>query len=155
MYRKNVTMIDELPDLESGSRMHGPSPDMQMQSMQGMPPRHMMPDQRPEDMTFVNKFLRDNSNKSGMGKYDEVANPQMYGPPQPQSQQHSPPIMNAPNEMDLRTLTSVNCVDVMHHIKDCPVCLKLYNANDKSLYIVIIIILGLVCLLLIKRIFEK
>lgn len=153
MYRKNVTMIDDLPELEEGM----PKPPMQAQ------------DQRPQDMKFVQKFLRDTSNK-GMGKYEEHQQ-------QIQQQMQQYPIqnplknnlINLPMERPTLNIYSqegeiiepptqksfITCVEVMQHIKECPVCTKIYKDNDKSLYIVVIVILGLVCLILMKRIFEK
>ena len=46
---------------------------------------------------------------------------------------------------------SVSCIDISCHIQNCPICSKFYN-GDKSLYIIIIIILAIVSLLLLKRV---
>jgi hypothetical protein len=46
---------------------------------------------------------------------------------------------------------SFNCVDISMHVQECPICCKFYN-GDKSLYIVVIVILAIVCLLLLKRV---
>ena len=45
----------------------------------------------------------------------------------------------------------LNCIDVANHIQSCPICSKFYN-NDKTLYILAIIILSIVCLLLMKKV---
>ena len=46
---------------------------------------------------------------------------------------------------------SISCIDIASHIQNCPICSKFYN-GDKSLYIIIIIILAIVSLLLLKRV---
>ena len=55
MYRKQVTMIDDLMDLESQSPQQS---YMNNQKQQGIP---MDP-----DMSFTNKFIRTSSNLNGM-----------------------------------------------------------------------------------------
>jgi hypothetical protein len=49
------------------------------------------------------------------------------------------------------TSPPLNCIDVANHIQSCPICSKFYN-NDKTLYILAIIILSIVCLLLLKKV---
>ena len=56
-----------------------------------------------------------------------------------------PPLFSRPDPM------SFNCVDISMHVQQCPICSKFYN-GDKSLYIVVIVILAVVCLLLLKRV---
>jgi hypothetical protein len=46
---------------------------------------------------------------------------------------------------------SYNCVDIAKHIQDCPICSRFYN-NDKTAYIIAIVVLSIVCLLLLKRV---
>jgi len=46
-----------------------------------------------------------------------------------------------------------SCIDVAEHIATCPICSKVYNC-DKTLYIVTIIILSIICLLLLKKVLE-
>lgn len=46
-----------------------------------------------------------------------------------------------------------SCIDVANHILECPICSKFYN-NDKTLYLLIIAILSIVCVLLLKRIID-
>lgn len=48
----------------------------------------------------------------------------------------------------------ITCPEVMDHIQNCPICSKLYN-QDKTLYLIIIVLMGLVILILLKRILEK
>jgi len=48
----------------------------------------------------------------------------------------------------------LNCIDVAHHIKSCPICSKFYD-NDKTMYIVAIIILVIICIILMKKVLEN
>jgi hypothetical protein len=48
---------------------------------------------------------------------------------------------------------SPSCITVAEHIANCPICSKFYN-NDKTPYIIAIIILLLVCILLIKKVLD-
>jgi hypothetical protein len=45
----------------------------------------------------------------------------------------------------------LNCIDFANHVKSCPICSKLYN-TDKTIYVISIIGLILLCLFLMKRI---
>jgi len=44
-----------------------------------------------------------------------------------------------------------SCLDVAGHIDNCPICSKFYN-NDKSVYIVTIIVLVIICIILLKKV---
>ncbi len=46
-----------------------------------------------------------------------------------------------------------SCLDVAEHIANCPICCKFYN-NDKTIYIIAIVILSIVCLLLLKKVLD-
>lgn len=46
---------------------------------------------------------------------------------------------------------SPSCLDVAAHIMNCPICSKFYN-TDKTLYIIAIVFLLVVCIILLKRI---
>lgn len=46
-----------------------------------------------------------------------------------------------------------NCVDLAEHAANCKVCAKLYH-NDKTIYIIAIIVLVIICILLLKRILD-
>ena len=48
----------------------------------------------------------------------------------------------------------LNCVNVANHVKNCPVCSKLYS-NDKTLYIIIIVVLAVISALLLKKVLES
>jgi len=142
MYRKQVTMIDDLMDLESQS----PSPSYMNNQQPGIPVD--------PDTTFTHKFIRTPSNGNGMGKLDEVN--QQILPYQPKQQ----PIIQKQEiiepQIDYKPYQHrLHCVDVVNHIKDCPVCQKLYNNNEKKIYIMVIVILIVVIALLVKKLIEK
>jgi hypothetical protein len=44
-----------------------------------------------------------------------------------------------------------SCLSVAEHAADCKVCSKLYN-NDKTVYIIAIVLLSIICLLLLKKV---
>lgn len=50
--------------------------------------------------------------------------------------------------------TVLNCPEVFSHIRNCPICSKFYN-TDKTVYIIAIVLLSLVCIILLKRVLEK
>lgn len=106
----------------------------------------------------VNKFIRNNNrmipNGAGMSREAQHPPPPRMMPPveiieQPvmEMRYHHPKqqVLERPDPM------SLNCVDVAMHIEQCPICSKFYN-GDKSLYVIVIVILAIICLLLLKRV---
>ena len=51
-------------------------------------------------------------------------------------------------------MPTVNCIDIVNHVSECPLCSRFY-ANDKSMYLFIIIILVVFIVILAKRIIDK
>jgi hypothetical protein len=133
MYRTNnpqyTTPIDQLPELE----------DIESSNKQMIP--------NPEK---YDKFLRNSyspPDQSGMNYREPPRQPRQ---PQPQEMY----IMNdnhyrEPIMYDGRGEPS--CIQVSNHISNCPICIKFYN-NDKTIYILAIVILAIFCLLLIKKV---
>jgi hypothetical protein len=145
MYRKQVTMIDDLMDLES----QGP-PSMMPNQSTGL---HTDP-----DTSFTQKFIRSQSNGNGMGKLDEIQKQIIPYQPKPQLRQEiieSPPELKSHQYPQYAMSTRLHCVDIVNHIKDCPVCQKLYNNNEKNIYILVIVILLIIIALLVKKLIEK
>jgi hypothetical protein len=60
----------------------------------------------------------------------------------------------SPKQMQSVAPAQINCKDFFDHVKGCPICSKFYN-TDRTLYIIIIVILALVTLILLKRVLEK
>lgn len=46
-----------------------------------------------------------------------------------------------------------SCLEVAEHVANCPICSKLYN-NDKTIYIIAIAILSVICILLLKKVLD-
>lgn len=67
-----------------------------------------------------------------------------------QEEEYSPPKMKIYNSENKDPL-SFNCRDIATHIENCPICSRFYN-NDKTAYIIAIVVLCIVCLLLLKRV---
>jgi hypothetical protein len=150
------TRIEDLPDLDAGNNQNfdavGAGGDDEY---------------RQRD---INKFIRNNNRMipSGAGMGREGPPGLMGGPPMggpPMKMMKSQEMMEQP-VMDIREMRyvppaqhsherpdpmSLNCVDVAMHIQECPICSKFYN-GDKSLYVIVIVILAIICLLLLKRV---
>ena len=46
-----------------------------------------------------------------------------------------------------------SCLDVAEHIANCPICSKFYS-TDKTIYIIAIVILSIICILLLKKVLD-
>lgn len=148
--QRNVTMINELPDLEDleGVGIH--------------------PTERPViPGDNYQKFIRGQHRLDPEAGMDHMGpsmyrSQLMYGPPEPYSNHatlgqppgdmiiHSPLMQTISPQPDYM---SYNCIDISKHVHDCPICSKFYN-DDKTLYIIVIVILVIVCLLLLKRVLD-
>ena len=141
-----VTMIDDLPTLETLER-----------SSQN--------DNIPQSGNHqIGKFIRQGGGnmqlpkESGMTtnppslykkkSYDynelDTSKPHKYQSQQSQQSQ----MMNMTNR---NMYYEPTCLDVCNHINSCPLCSRFYN-NDKTGYIIVIIVLTIICLLLLKRV---
>ena len=136
-YQQNITLIENLPEvdeLEGSSKNH--HPDNYHGKYPGL---DMIPK---NDALKYQKFLRGGhvapieagmyTHKQHSHNYDnndhyiQQPQPQYYGP---------------------------SCLETHDHIMNCPICAKLYN-NDKTIYIIVIIILSIICIMLMKRILD-
>lgn len=68
-------------------------------------------------------------------------------PPPQSGMTIQPPPPQIPPE---RLLT---CLDIAEHVHCCPICSKFYN-NDRSIYIIAIVVLVVICILLLKRVLD-
>lgn len=134
-----VTMIDELPDLE----------DLEVDLRPVPMDRHIMERPNPQDDRYQ-KHIRSTHK---MNIHSGMDNIQSH-----QSDNHHIAIqpfqeMATPQPLKMMTLNhmDINCVDISKHIQDCPICSKFYH-NDKTVYIIAIVVLSIVCLLLLKRV---
>jgi hypothetical protein len=126
-----TTAIDDLPSLEDiesngGGRYNQPGPS-------------------PEK---YEKFIRNNySPPRQSGMMESPPENYMY-PLQPQM--HMLQDHMAPKEI-YDGSGEPSCIEVANHIANCPICSKFYN-NDKTLYILTIVILAIFCILLLKKV---
>ena len=50
-------------------------------------------------------------------------------------------------------LTSISCLEIANHIATCPICSQVYR-NDRTVYLVVIVILVIICLYLAKTLLK-
>ncbi len=148
MYR-NVTMINDLPDLDELERRNQNFGPQNNYDHHGFSNQQGMPEER------LQKYIRNPSAlspESGMGGYGEG-----YGPPQNYNNSHATFNYDSPGQQPQQQAVQqfvppqLNCLDVAQHIQGCPICSKFYQ-NDKTVYIIVIVVLSIVCLLLLKRV---
>lgn len=172
--QQNVTQIDLLPELEDLEKSGPydippggilPRPGFQPQqhynenpyqpSNNGSayatyPGMSMIP---PKEAERIGRLIRNNHtipSEAGMNPYISQS-PEMYAQPSNSIEKYGDPI-DAPKSFDLPPNTP-SCLNVAEHISNCPICSKFYN-NDKTIYIIAIIVLALVCILLLKRVLD-
>jgi len=124
-----VTMIDDLPELSELER----SQQMGPESGGILPP----------GQEGVYKAIRQSHTaplEAGM---------QRLRPPQ---HSHSHPHSHSHKE-ERDALYDISCLEISNHIYECPICSKFYS-NDKSPYIICIVVLAIICLLLLKRVLD-
>jgi hypothetical protein len=51
-------------------------------------------------------------------------------------------------------LNNISCLQLTDHVKSCPVCLQIYKNDNKTGYIITIFILILICIILLKKVFD-
>jgi hypothetical protein len=137
MYGRNVTMLEDLPDLEDLDRGGHGQQQPQQPDHNGFANSPGMPQEK------LQKYLRRPQQfnpSSGM----VVEHPMRLPPPPPQYPRDQELILPPP-EMQ------INCIDIARHVQNCPICSRFYN-NDRSVYIIAIVVLCIVCLLLLKRV---
>lgn len=150
-YAQAVTYIDDLPELDDIENVDGPKP-------YGAPIRQQLKESKypggdllpPEGAERYQKFIRGTHqvpHDAGMESMVAAAPPpefpadQGYGTDgelMVQQRYHLPP-------------GSPSCIDVANHIEVCPICSRYYK-GDKSIYLVAIVVLAVLCLLLLKRV---
>ena len=153
---QNITPIELLPELEDLERGNFGN---QNNSVPNLYPVAMIPE---NDVTKYSKFIRNNHmspQEAGMNLYSNQPNQQPPPPRQPQQYQsemdNDDQISNGGGSVPKYTLQdgSPTCIDVANHIATCPICSKFYN-NDKTIYIIAIILLALICILLLKKLLD-
>lgn len=153
---QNITPIDMLPeldDLEKGNVN---------KDSQGNNPSYtgamMLP---PAERDKFGRYIRGNhafSPESGMIPPQMQQVPLQMQPQVPQQQQMQQQMpqqsYQIPQQVPQLYDASVpSCIDVANHIASCPICSKFYN-NDKTAYIIAIILLSILCILLLKKVLD-
>jgi len=98
---------------------------------------------KPENLPIRKMDTRENTLRSG--GFNGYHNPEIA-----HSVHHgytSPPI----NIQNIQALDTISCIYIARHIEECPICSRLYD-TDKTLYILAILGLLILCFLMVKRI---
>lgn len=148
---QNVTPLHMLPDLEDleTGRFNNDMRDDSFYGSAGLPPGKA--DQ-------IGKYIRGNnhvvSNQAGMspvGRERSLPEKRL----EPASVSWGAPI--SIQDDGLKTFNmpvgTPSCLDVAEHIANCPICSKFYN-TDKTIYIIAIVALAIICILLLKKVLD-
>ena len=159
--RNTVTMIDELPELSDIERSQGHG-------------YHQMPSQgHPQDPVGHQQFQPGRQqSQPGYQRIDGIMSQEMANKyknairqshqmhpgagmesihaPEPEYEQHQ--YIPAPRQQ-FNALHDITCLHIANHIYDCPICSKFYN-NDKTVYIICIVVLSIICIMLLKRVLD-
>lgn len=132
---RNATSIDQLFDLEEQER----NGDKYSHFMKGNVPNHAM-------LNPVQYY-----NKNDIAQIHNMEN-QMELQERNFRDMHYPHI--PPKTTEQYCDCTIHCKDILKHIKNCEICMKFYN-TDKSIYIILLILFGLVIIILLKKVMEK
>jgi hypothetical protein len=145
---QNVTPLDMLPQLEDLET----SKFSDIQQNYTYPGAAMLP---PKEGDRFAKYIRGNhtiSQQAGMTPH--IQEPRYQQPEYKSIQEEN---YKAPKEEVLKTFNmprgTPSCLDVAEHIANCPICSKFYN-TDKTIYIIAIIALSIICILLLKKLLD-
>jgi hypothetical protein len=159
-YPQQVTMIDDLPDLEEITT-EGYDPEQQPgPNITGFIKRNYMPPS--EAGMSHSKQAGYNNYRSTYGNQRPQSRPINMGPEKmiPGRMPRNEEIMDdinpypfSPESRNFRENFSGmgNCLDVSGHIENCPICSKLYK-HDKTIMIITIVVLAIISILLLKKV---
>jgi hypothetical protein len=144
--KRNVTMIDDLPDLEDLESRPG--------MMYGGPPNmgvgQHVPFQNQGSPGGIPEKFR-NVIRHGMGPPHPASGMAIYGGGPPQQQFFAPPPQQLQEAHMRPPVGSPTCLEIADHVGSCPICSRFYK-NDNTVYIIAIVILAIICILLLKRV---
>lgn len=161
--KQKFTLIDDLPDLDD---LEGPPPH-QRAINQGQikssryPGADMLPNGQEDKF---GKFIRQPHLMPQQAGMSQINNGHLPIP----MHQNIPSHMNAApiiqesytkaQEDEIKTYSmpdnTPSCLAVAEHIANCPICSKFYN-DDKSIYIIAIVVLCVICILLLKKVLDR
>lgn len=155
---QNVTAIDDLPELED---LEGPRP-MHRAIRPGGGPQNATPYGQdilpPKDSDDIyRKHIRVGRNiqemppEAGMSQLPRAP---MHAPMEPMmDMEYYQPDQDVVHTKYNLPANSPTCIDCANHVDVCPVCKKYFD-NDKTIYIIAIIVLTITCLLLLKKVLD-
>lgn len=140
MYLQPVTKISDLPDVDT----------LDSQGMQGM---HSV---RPTSISESKyRSMNDPSNQTPNPNFQRHHESSGMNYTQPYQDLETPPPMQIPMEQNFEIENTSHmeptCLQCAAHADSCPIC-KTYFNNDKTVYIVVILFLSILCMLLLKKI---
>ena len=154
---QKFTMIDDLPDLDD---LEGPPP-YQSAVNQGQirrsryPGASMLPNGQEDKFA---KFIRNGHqvpDAAGMSSniYQSPVENSLHSRSAPIIEElyEKPPADTKRYSLPENT---PSCLDVAEHVANCPICSKFYN-DDKSIYIIAIVVLAVICILLLKKVLDR
>ena len=153
---RNVTYIDELPNLE----------DLESRSIQNITSQFPEQDDQMVIPDKFKKFIRPSMgqppDQSGMStnphQHQHQHQHQYQHQHQPSSQEFfNPPVNHQENttmEENYKMLSNTpSCLDIHSHVLNCPICSRFFK-NDNAVYIIAIVVLSIICILLLKRVLK-
>ena len=156
VYKKNVTYIQDLEDGGNIEHLNKPEslPKPHQRAIRAT--RYNNPyDEMNKSRGQMNQMFRENFNNTRQSSMEHYSNTPLIGATKShRDSEHlmSPsPTYNPNREMNPNYGSDINCLDICNHIKDCPLCSQFYD-NDKTIYIIIIVMLCILNLIFLKKI---
>lgn len=151
---RKVTFIDELPDVEYIDDMDDHSSYRNKQTDKYVRKSHSPP------MESGMYPRSSHVNNTGQDRAESDEYPPTYREPKytPQNMMNTrgpPQNTSQPTQGQPPEKREINCLEVLDHMKNCPICSRYHGGkNDKLPYIIIIAILVIICLMLMKKIID-
>ena len=135
MPMNNITRIEDLPELSDIDNSYGDS--------------GMTGNTDPKMNKYIRNYTRQAYNNSmDMNNNMNLRNAELY---QSQVYMEQPKVYEKEFYEPTPLPTTLNCLDVCNHIKDCPLCSKFYH-NDNTLFIIIIVCLLILTVILTRKV---
>jgi len=157
VYKKNVTYIQDLEDGGNIEHFNNKPADLPKPHQRAIrATRYNNPyDEMNKSRGQMNEMFRENFNNTRQSSMEHYSNNPFVGGTKSyrdseilMSPRPVPRVNNSQNYEDDR---DINCLDICNHIKDCPLCSQFYD-NDKTIYIIIIVMLCILNLIFLKKI---
>ena len=146
---RNVTYIDDLPELEDLESRDGMNRGMQNISNQFSEQGDHYGSIPEKFRKFIRAPMGIPPDQSGMSPYQHRQPEEFFPPPPPQHPLKQQMYNTEEHYKQLHDTPS--CLDVHSHISQCPICSRFFK-NDNAVYIIAIVVLSIICILLLKRV---